>query len=502
MKILKIFSAMMIAFAFVALCGCGGGKGGGSTPASYIPYIPTENNSNNNSSNNSNNKKPWLFIVYFAADNSDIIPWQLLSLDRLEQVGSDENTDIVAFVDIGNPKQKDIPNWNLWEWKTNINWTGARGYYIQKDDKMWQFNSKVIGEYGDIDSGSKEFFSKCLKEAVIKYPAENICLFLNDHGGAYSGLMLDETSGTMMTNKEVAESIKEVEDETGSRINVLCFDACLMANVESLYEYRNVTDYILASEEETYADAFRYEDVLNSASTKSTNISVDKKISMLPKAIERIQNRYRKIEEINESEDTYSKIYPEITPKEFAQIIFDVNKENVENIEDMEIPPIYTYSLIDTSKFESLKEAIDDFAEAVINTDNTNLQKISNNLYNQFDPDTGLPLSYGQLSEDYYMYLVYDLYNMMNRILESDEITDQNVKDKAEAVQQAVTEVVIDNVNFSGNLLYSSSHGLSMFFGKQDDLTYEYSANYNELEFTKNSKWLKMVKKTAQSVSN
>ena len=485
MKFLKIFFSFLVVFVFVSLCGCGG-KGGGSTPATYIPYIPFDNNSNNAT------KKPWLFIVYVAGDNSNILPWQLLSIDRLEQVGSDENTDVVVFIDIGNPKQKNIANWDQWEWKDTIDWTGARGYYIEKDDELWKFNSKVIGQYGNVDSGSKEFFSKCLKEAVVKYPAENICLILNDHGRAHSGLMQDETTGTMMTNKEVAEAMKEIEDETGSRINVLGFDACLMANIESLYEYRNVTDYILASEEETCSDSFAYENVLSSSATKSANISVDKKISLLPKAIEKIQNRYKKIEEINESGDTYSKIDPEITPKELAQIIFDVNKENIE------IEILYTYSLIDTSKFESLKEAIDDFAEAVINADQENLQKISDNLYNQYDPDTDMSLSYGQLADDYYIYLVYDLYNMMDRILKLDEITDQNVKDKAEAVQQAVTEVVIDNVNSSENTIYSLSHGLSIFFGKLDNLTYDNLAIYEELEFTKNSKWIDMLEKTVQ----
>ena len=498
-KIFKIFFAFLIVFIFVSLCGCGGGKGGGSTPVSYAPYVPSDNNStNNNSTNNNsiNNKKPWLFIVYFAADNSNLLPWQLLSIDRLEQVGSDANTDIVVFIDIGNPKQKNIRDWDKWEWKTTIDWIGARGYYIKKDDELSKFNSQIIGKYGNVDSGSKEFFSKCLKEAVAKYPAENICLFLNDHGGAYSGLMIDETSNTSMSNKDVAEAIKEVEDKTGSRINVLGFDACLMANVESLYEYRDVTDYILASEEEMYSDSFMYENVLNSSATKSANISIDKKISILPKAISELQKRCKKIEELNEEEGyTYSKIDFKITPKEFAQIIFDVNKE------DIETEYIYTYSLLDTSKFESLKEVIDDFAEAVINADEENLKEISYNLYSQYDSDTNMTLEYGHISDDYSMYYIYDLYNMMDRIVKSNKIKDQNVKEKAEAVKEAVLEAVIDNANSSENVLYSSSHGLSIFLNNLDYLIDDNSVNYKELEFTKNSKWVDMIKKTVKFIS-
>lgn len=494
MKILKIFFAMIIVFSFFSLYGCGG-KGGSDTPNYYVPYIPSGNNSNNATNpyipfgNNSHNatKKPWLFIVYSAADNSDILPWQLSDIDQLEKVGSDENTDIVAFIDIGDTKNKKIEGWDKSEWSKTLNWSGARSFHIEKDDVEYYINSPIIKKYGDVDSGSKKNFSQFLKETIDNYPAENICLVLSDHGGAFFGLMADDTTGTMMTNKQVAEAIKEIEDETGSRINVLAFDACLMANIEAVYEYKDITDYILASEEESYSDAFNFVNILNSATTKST-IFKNMRGEILPEAIKIVQNRYSKIEESNYSEDTYSKIDPNITPEELAQIIFDVNKEQIKT------ESLLTYSLLDTSKFESLKEAIDDFAYAVMYTDQENLKVISYSLKNQYDKATNLKLEYGNIpggvSSSYY---VYDIYNMMDIILESNEITDTNVKEKAEAVKESVKEAVIDNINSSKNALYSSSHGLSIFCSELSNLKDYHLTIYEELQFTKNSKWRDMI---------
>ncbi len=487
MKILKIFFAMIIVFSFFSLYGCGGGKGGSNTPSYSIPYIPLDNNSSNNVT-----KKPWLFIIYSAADNSDILPWQLSNIDQLEKVGSDENTDIVAFIDIGDTKKKKIEGWEKWNWSKTLDWSGARSFHIQKDDVEYYINSPIIKKYGDVDSGSKTIFSQFLKETIVNYPAENICLVLNDHGGAFFGLMADDTSNTMMTNEEVAGAIKEIEDETDSRINVLAFDACLMANIESVYEYKDLTDYILASEEESYSGSFNYKTILNSEAPKSTSFSKDLRDGILPEAIKKVQNRYRKIEESNCSEDTYSKINPDITPKEFAQIIFDVNKENIKE------ESLLTYSLLDTSKFESLKEAIDDFVDAVMDTDQENLRAISSNLNNQYDEATNLKLEYGNIpggvSSSYY---VYDIYNMMDRILASNEITDSNVREKAGYVKESVKEAVIDNINSSKNALYSSSHGLSIFCADLANLSKLQNNSletYEKLQFIQNSRWRSILK--------
>ena len=495
MKILKIFFAMIIVFSFFSLYGCGG-KGGSSTPASYFPYITPDDNSNTNSSNtnssntnNSNNtsKKPWLFLTYFVADNDDIAIIQLMQLKELEYVGSDDNTNILAFIDIGNAKNniKDLSNYY------KIDWIGGRNYYIQKNDSVDSFHSEVIADYGNLDSADKNFFYKWLKESITKYPADNICLVLNSHGGAYQGLLYDRGENTYMTNTDVADAIKKVEEETGSRINVLTLDACLMSNIESLYEYKDSTDYIIASEDVSYSGAINYEHVLNNSASKSAK-SISSKPAIIPQAIKTIQNIYTANVESN------LKISSNVTPKDLAQIIFDT----IEKDKSFYL----TCSLIDTSKLENLKEAVLSFSQAVLNTQNT--ENLLSDMF--FGSDENMTFEYRmEESEEegiyYSIYYIYDLYDIMNNIILSKSVTYLDIKESAKKVQEAIEEAVIDNINFAfdSDNKYSNSHGISIFLSSPDYLIYYYDdvkddstlENYKKLKFVNDSKWYDMLAK-------
>ncbi len=106
MKIFKNILGFIIVLSFIFLYGCGGG-GGSKSENSINPLffmLANNNNGDNPSDNPSDNpvKKSWLFLIYIAGDNDDIIYNQLANLDSLEKVGSDDNTHIVAYIDIGN----------------------------------------------------------------------------------------------------------------------------------------------------------------------------------------------------------------------------------------------------------------------------------------------------------------------------------------------------------------------------------------------------------------
>ena len=494
MKICKITINFIIAISFILLFGCGGG--GGSSSSSNFSYVDPSlfNNVNNSTATNTeetnnqetNNqetivdntvkKKPWLFLVYFAADNSNIVKYQLSNLDYLEKVGSDENTDIVAFIDIGNPKQN-VDNWNTSEWASSINWTGARGYYIKKDTQENKINSTVIGEYGKVNSGSGDFLKQCLKEAIINYPAENICLVLDNHGDAYYGVLADESEKTIISNQLVRRVIKEIEEETGCRINILGFDACGMSEIEALYEYRDLTDYILASEEVLYNYGWGYEEILdNSKGIISKNTS---EFEILLEATEILQNKYKEQEE-----NLYSKIASDITPKQFVDIIFDVNK-NRDNY-------IKTFAVIDTSKLENLKKSVDNFAKAVISSNLTNKNIIKK--YIKLSPNEQEAIVYGISSTNLSGFSTLDLYNMIDTIYLKSNINDENIKTSITDLKSAIRDTVINNSNAGSDYLFS--YGISiMYTDSYDTLSSSKKNIYENLEFVKSTKWLDMIKK-------
>lgn len=482
MKIFKNILGFIIVLSFIFLYGCGGG-GGSKSENSINPlfFILANNNNGNNGDNPPDNpsnnpiKKSWLFLIYIAGDNDDIIYNQLANLDSLETIGSDKNTHIVAYIDIGNTEDKS--NWKNSKWSDSIDWKGARGYYIKKDDKINSINSELITDYGDVDSGSKDFLATCLKEAMTKYPADNVCLVLNNHGGGYYGLLIDDSAGSIMTNVDVKEAIQEAEEKTGIKINILGFDACVMAELEPCYEYKDVTDYIIGSEELTSSVGWHYEEILTSSNEPTKKINSNAQFGILPKATKLLQDRY-KDEDLTENT---SKISTTITPRQFAEIIFDVQKEYPEEVN--------TFAIIDTSKLEDLKDKVDNFAKAVISTNENNLEKVRENLL--LNPKKEDAVNYG------FDYDFFDLYNMMNSISSCEDITDENIKEKAKNVMESVINNAILNYANSGNIYeeYAYSYGISIFFTNYPSEMIDSDKKlYEELSFTKNTKWYDMIK--------
>ncbi len=487
MKIFKNILGFIIVLSFIFLYGCGGGGGSKSENAINPLFFMLANNNNgdNPSDNPSDNpvKKSWLFLIYIAGDNDDIIYNQLANLDSLEKVGSDDNTHIVAYIDIGNTENNS--NWKNSKWSDSIDWKGAREYYITKDDNLNAINSELITDYGDVDSGSKDFLATCLKEAMTKYPADNVCLVLNNHGGGYYGLLIDDSAGSIMTNVDVKEAIQEAEEKTGIKINILGFDACVMAELEPCYEYKDVTDYIIGSEELTSSVGWHYEEILTSSNEPQKKINSNARFGILPKATKILQNRYKEYAKANESsnessKESYSKISSEITPRQFAEIIFDVQKEYPEEVN--------TFAVIDTSKLENLKNMVDNFAKTVISTDENNLEKVRKNIL--LNPNKESSWNYG------FDYNFFDLYNMMNSISSCEDITDENVKESAKSVMESVNNTILKYSN-AGDIYeeYAYSYGLSIFFTTSPSSMLSSDKKlYEELAFTKNTKWYEMIK--------
>ena len=500
MKICKILFCLTVAFSLLILCGCGSSSDDlmerPSTSISKIgsyyqqgikigPYYERKPNYVLEGV-----KKPWLFFVYIAGDNDDIIYNQLANIDSLEAVGSDNNTHIVTYIDIGDPKEK--YGWESSEWSKNIDWSGARGYYITKNSEEYVINSPVITEYGKVDSGSKEFFATCLKEAMTKFPADNICVVLNNHGAGYLGLLCDYSEDTIMSNNSLKEAIKEVEESTGKKVNILGFDACLMAEIETAYEYKDVTDYIIASEELTSSIGWHYEEILTSSKSKNANkITTNSKFGILPRVTKLIQTKYEENNDVEEnSSETYSKIAFGVTPSQFSQLIFEVTQQYKDEV--------LAFSVIDTSKLEDIKNTVNDFAKNVIDTDEENLTFVADNiLLNPQNSNIYYALEYGMMGG----YQLFDLYNMMNTISSCNDITDQNIKTSANNVKSALSKAVISNTN-SGDMFeeYDYSYGLSILFSYSTNYIIDLDV-YQNLAFTKETKWLDMIKKIEELYS-
>ncbi|HEX5746138.1 MAG TPA: clostripain-related cysteine peptidase, partial [Archangium sp.] len=80
---------------------------------------------------------------------------------------------------------------------------------------------------------------------------------LRDRAIAY-----DDTARDFLDNMELKRVLMEVKAQTGRKIDLVGFDACLMNMLELAYELRETADFIVGSEESEPGDGWPYDTVL------------------------------------------------------------------------------------------------------------------------------------------------------------------------------------------------------------------------------------------------
>lgn len=260
-------------------------------------------------------KKKWLVIHYGAGDNN-LASYIFSDVDELEKVGSDNNTHIVSILDVG--KWYGVP------------FKGARIFYLKKDNVSGKINSPVIKNLGQVNTADPKFMASVIKEIIKRFPAENIAIFIGDHGAGWEGAVEDDSAGgKFMKLGEIREALEEVSRAIGKRIDVLAFDACLMAMAEVGYELKDAVKYMVASEQLEGGEGYNYTILFSKAMADA--------IKNLQQAI------FLKIK---------------LGPEEFSKLIVNAAKEYSHDIE--------TISAVDLDKVYNLANSINSFAETVM----------------------------------------------------------------------------------------------------------------------------------------
>ena len=176
--------------------------------------------------------KDWTILIWLNGNNS-LEQYVDMNSDQIRSAMPtiDSQIDVVAMVATGG--------------KSNYTHFGAS---VDKDE---------ISNEGKIDGGDYKEVVNFIKWGVDKYPAKHYFLILWDHGSGWTPMLgkggifnlfdvsVDEyTNHVILTNQIhlIFDEIKPIH------IDVLGYDACLMAEMETNYEARSV-DYVVASEE-------------------------------------------------------------------------------------------------------------------------------------------------------------------------------------------------------------------------------------------------------------
>ncbi|WP_117000396.1 clostripain-related cysteine peptidase [Desertimonas flava] len=116
----------------------------------------------------------------------------------------------------------------------------------------------VTQNLGEVDSGSPDTLAWFLAQGMLTHPAENNALVVWDHGAGWNGIAFDEDvsatgsrrSSSLDSNDITLAMNNGLAAAGRERLDLLVFDACLMASFDSLgAAAAGNVDYLIASEE-------------------------------------------------------------------------------------------------------------------------------------------------------------------------------------------------------------------------------------------------------------
>ncbi len=198
----------------------------------------------------------WTVLTYIAGDNSlsDFVKYDIAEM----QAGTNENVNTLAFVcTSNNGYNKD-----------------AKKLIITKD-KIMQDGPSIP----NLDSGIASSVIQAANWAIDKDPtADKFCIIFWNHGSGplnrkkYNadktdfeierGICYDDTTGHYLNDYDLKLVMKNISDKLGKKVDIIAFDACLMAGIELAFTVQEYANYYVASQELEPGTGYKYDSFL------------------------------------------------------------------------------------------------------------------------------------------------------------------------------------------------------------------------------------------------
>lgn len=179
----------------------------------------------------------WTVLVYSIAD-TDLEPFLLDDVTEMGAVGSGDGLDIVALVDRATDYSDDpVLGLDAWE--------GGKLLHIGEGD------AELLDDLGDINTGDPQVLADFIADGIERYPSTNYALVISDHGASWPGVGGDESSDhDTLDLAELRGAIADGLQRAGvDRLELLGFDACLMATYEVASTVAPFARRLLSSQE-------------------------------------------------------------------------------------------------------------------------------------------------------------------------------------------------------------------------------------------------------------
>lgn len=175
----------------------------------------------------------WTIFVYLAADN-DLEPFALQDLDEMLDA---EGVQFIVLLDRH-------PGY------TNGDAIGLGDFDGTKLIRIRDGVVEELEDMGELDTGSSETLADFVADGLRDHASDRNGLVIWNHGAGWPGAAVDETSGRMLSLAAIRDGIADGLDRADvDRLDLVGFDACLMATYEVAQNLRGVSRTLLASEE-------------------------------------------------------------------------------------------------------------------------------------------------------------------------------------------------------------------------------------------------------------
>ena len=232
-------------------------------------------------------------FIYFSTDENK----NNLEDDKKEEILLESSTKTIMLYMVGSDLESNfgaassdleeisssLPN--LDDINVVIYLGGSESYYnsyVGEDEnvilELTEEGLVPVEEIPTKNMGSSETLSYFINYVTDSYNTDEYSLILWDHGGGpLIGYGLDETTGDILTLKEIEESLNDTEFNEDNKLGFIGFDACLMGSFEVANLLDSYTNYLIASEETIPGNGWNYS-FLTDLSKDDNNVEIGKKV--------------------------------------------------------------------------------------------------------------------------------------------------------------------------------------------------------------------------------
>lgn len=161
---------------------------------------------------------------------TDIVEDAITDIEEMKAAGNTDNINIVAL--LGGAE---LPGWEKPSSSTFVNGVEITQSFLPTDTIM--VSTTNLTEF--IDWGTQN------------YPAEKYMIAFYNHGMAMRGFGHENLSDSQFSIEDLKTGIENSDFiDQGNKFELLAFDACLMANLETQSVLKDFGKYYIASQEE------------------------------------------------------------------------------------------------------------------------------------------------------------------------------------------------------------------------------------------------------------